>query len=371
MKAYKVLKLLLINMGILVSLLLLVENFLLPNVGKIELANNRFIKLYEHKQNQTQIFDTYNTSVFFKKAKYKKNNILRTDVDGFIIGPSVVDDYDKLIYFAGGSSTQCMYVDEDKRFPYKIQENLNNAGEKVRTINAGVGGTNSFHGYLSFITKGMKNKPDILFVMYNGNDISLLAKTGSYYNAPIQRTLIIDINKNELHEKYKGVVGLLRRMKDFFFPKLWKILREKILGFDMLKYTVDEFKNYRNLDPNNTEILDKYRKSIQNYISFCKTNDIRLILMSQFNRIENKSKVFVEDYNKFYQSKSADEFVYLYKEANSIISELSNNENIEFIDLNNLVPKTSEYIYDMIHLTDKGSLLVSEIITNYLDKTSL
>ena len=37
-----------------------------------------------------------------------------------------------------------MYVDEDKRFPYKIQENLNNAGEKVRTINAGVGGTNSF-----------------------------------------------------------------------------------------------------------------------------------------------------------------------------------------------------------------------------------
>ena len=63
----------------------------------------------------------------------------------------------------------------------------------------------------------MKNKPDILFVMYNGNDISLLAKTGSYYNAPIQRTLIIDINKNELHEKYKGVVGLLRRMKDFFF----------------------------------------------------------------------------------------------------------------------------------------------------------
>ena len=206
--------------------------------------------------------------------------------------------------------------------------------------------------------------------MYNGNDI-FLAKTGSYYNAPIQRTLIIDINKNELHEKYKGVVGLLRRMKDFFFPKLWKIFREQILGFDMLKYTVDEFKNYRNLDPNNTEILDKYRKSIQNYISFCKTNDIRLILMSQFNRIDNKSEVFVEDYNKFNQSKSVDEFIYLYKEANSIVSEISSLNNVEFIDLNNLVPKTSEYIYDMIHLTDKGSLLVSEIITNYLKKTSL
>ena len=93
--------------------------------------------------------------------------------------------------------------------------------------------------------------------------------------------------------------------------------------------------------------------------------------MSQFYRIENKSKVFVEDYTKFKQAKSADEFVELYKKANLLISEVSFKNNIEFIDLNNLVPKTPEYIYDMIHLTDKGSLLVSEIISNYLKKTSL
>lgn len=373
MKAFKVIKLLFINIGILISLLLLVENFLFSDSfsAKIELNDNRYIKLYEHKQNQTQIFDNYNWSVFFETAVHKKNNIFSTDIDGYITGPNNVEDYDKLIYFTGGSAVECMYVDEDKRFPYRVQENLRNLGKKVKSINAGVGGTNSYHGYLSLITKGMKVKPDIIFFMYNGNDISLLSKTGSYHNAPLKRKLIIDKKNKEIHTKYTGILGALRRIKDLLFPKLWRFFRENILGFDILKYPEDEFKNYRNLNPNNEDILDRYRKSIHNYISFCKTNNIRLILMSQFNRIENKSKVFVDDYNKFNQSKSAEEFVSLYREANSIISEISSTNNTEFIDLNYLVPKTPEYIYDMIHLTDKGSLLVSEIITDYLKKTSL
>lgn len=373
MKTFKAIKLIFINIGILIFLLILVENFLIPDSlsAKIQLSDNRYIKLYEHKQNQTQIFDNYNWSVFFETAKHKKNNIFSTDIDGYIVGPNTVEDYDKLIYFTGGSTVECMYVDEDKRFPYRVQENLNNLGEKVKTINAGVGGTNSYHGYLSLITKGMKVKPDVILFMYNGNDISLLSKTGSYHSAPVQRKLIYDNKNKELHTKHRGIFGTLRRIKDSLFPKLWRLIRENILGFDILKYPEDEFKNYRNLNPKNADILDNYRKSIQNYISFCKTNNIRLILMSQFNRIENKSKVFVEDYNKFHQSKSADEFISLYKKANSIISEISSVNNIEFIDLNNLVPKTPDYIYDMIHLTDKGSLLVSEIITDYLKKTSL
>lgn len=367
----KWIKLISINIGILISLLLLVENFLLPDVGGIELGNNRFIKLYEHKQNQTQIFDNYNWSVFFETAKHKKNNIFSTDINGYVVGPRVVKEYDKLIYFTGGSAVECMYVDEDKRFPYKVQEILNNEGANIKTINAGVGGTNSFHGYLSLITKGMKIKPDILFVMYNINDISLLSKTGSYLNAPVWREIIVNQKKPQIHQKHKGILGILRKFKDYLFPKLWRLFRENILGFDILNIDEDEFKNYRDLNPNSIDILETYRKSLYNYVSFCKTNNIRLILMSQFNRIENKSKVFVEDYNKFKQAKSADEFVELYKKANLLISEVSFKNNIEFIDLNNLVPKTPEYIYDMIHLTDKGSLLVSEIISNYLKKTSL
>ena len=109
---------------------------------------------------------------------------------------------------------------------------------------------------------------------------------------------------------------------------------------------------------------------LQNFISCSQTNYNQVDYNFFLNFESDKVLIDVRSDEEI-SIKSVDEFIYLYKEANSIVSEISSLNNVEFIDLNNLVPKTSEYIYDMIHLTDKGSLLVSEIITNYLKKTSL
>ena len=42
-------------------------------------------------------------------------------------------------------------------------------------------------------------------------------------------------------------------------------VKENILGFDVLKINADEFKNYRDLNPNSLDILEIYRKSLYNY----------------------------------------------------------------------------------------------------------
>ena len=365
----KWIKILTINLFILFVFLLIIEKLFLKNVNTgIELNKNRYINLREHKQNEIQIFDNKYQSIKYKSAIYKEKNKITTDNEGFIIGPNIVKDFDKLIFFSGGSTTQCMYVDEDKRFPYLVQENLNRLGHKVKTVNSGVGGSNSFHGYLSFITKGMELRPDILFVMYNINDISLLSKTGSYFNAPNIRKIIIDQKNIDDHTSFEGFLGNLRRVRNILYPKLWKLFRENILGFKVFSFPTDEFKNHRVQNYSNSEIISKYKNSIMNFVSFSKNNDIRLILLSQFNRIENKSEIFTEEYNKFKQEKEIDEFVDLYKKANESLLEISISNNIEFIDVNELIPKTDEFIFDSIHLTDKGSILVSEIISNYLSK---
>jgi hypothetical protein len=365
----KWIKISIVNLLVLFVLLLIIEKIFLKNVNAgIELNNDRHINLREHKQNTTQIFDNKYQSTRYKSAVFKEKNAITTDSEGFIVGPNIIKDYDKLIFFSGGSTTQCIYVDEDKRFPYLVQENLNGVGYNVKTVNSGVGGSNSFHGYLSFITKGMRLSPDILFVMYNINDIALLSKTGSYFNAPSNRKLIIDKKNIENHPYFDRFLGFLRRVKNILYPKLWKLFRENVLGFKVFSVTTDEFKNHRVQNPSNSEILSKYKNSILNFVSFCKNNNIRLILLSQFNMIENKSEIFIQDYNQYKQEKEIEEFVDLYKQANELLLEISILNNIEFIDLNKLIPKTDEFIFDTIHLTDKGSILVSKIISNYLSK---
>ena len=142
-KFSKTIKTIIINLFILFGLLLIIENFVLDVSlnSEIKLNDSRSIYLREHKLNSTQTFDNLWLSDNYEMAVYKPSNIIRTDDQGHIIGPKEVNDYDKLAYFLGGSTTESAYVDEDKRFPYLVQENL--LDYNFKTVNAGVGGQNS------------------------------------------------------------------------------------------------------------------------------------------------------------------------------------------------------------------------------------
>ena len=155
-KFLKTIKTVIINLFILFGLLLIIENVVIDISlnTEIKLSDARSIYLREHKLNSTQTFDNLWLSDNYEMAVYKPSNIIRTDDEGHIIGPKGMNDYDKVAYFLGGSTTESAYVDEDKRFPYLVQENL--LDYNLKTVNAGVGGQNSKQGYLSFITKGIK-----------------------------------------------------------------------------------------------------------------------------------------------------------------------------------------------------------------------
>ena len=89
--------------------------------------------------------------------------------------------------------------------------------------------------------------------------------------------------------------------------------------------------------------------------------------MTQFNRIENNDLIYKETARTFnFNDKETDLYRKEYIEFNKIIKELAINENIAIIDLNYLVPKNEKYMYDLVHLNDKGSILVSEIIVDFL-----
>ena len=64
----------------------------------------------------------------------------------------------------------------------------------------------------------------------------------------------------------------------------------------------------------------------------------------------------------------AEEMVGLYNELNEIIRKVAAETDTHLIDLDIKIPKTSEYIYDFIHLNTKGSRLVGNLISQELIK---
>jgi hypothetical protein len=87
--------------------------------------------------------------------------------------------------------------------------------------------------------------------------------------------------------------------------------------------------------------------------------------MTQFNRVNLEDELF----NKISLSMiNKEEYVESYVRLNDVIREVSMSRNVDLIDLANLIPSSSYYMYDPVHLNENGSKLAAEILTNYWTK---
>jgi hypothetical protein len=85
--------------------------------------------------------------------------------------------------------------------------------------------------------------------------------------------------------------------------------------------------------------------------------------MTQFSRIKLDDSETRGEYEKYPQALSYSEYVKLYNMANDIIRQVAREEKVVLIDLDKLVPSSSKFMYDSLHLNTEGSKLVSQIIS--------
>ena len=86
--------------------------------------------------------------------------------------------------------------------------------------------------------------------------------------------------------------------------------------------------------------------------------------MTQFNRINSNDELFKSRFNNR-KGIDMDQYIKGYARLNDVIREVSVNREIDLIDLDRLVPSSSDYIYDAVHLNENGSKLVADIMINY------
>ena len=148
--------------------------------------SGRSIKLKEHTPNITRVY---------KREGISKNIggkiSFRTDKDGFIL-PNLMENSSAnnehfTIAFLGGSTTECLIVKEDLRFPVLVGKSLKKSLDKdIFVINAGCAGDTIHDSINSLFNKVMNYKPDIAVVMHAINDAGLLLNKGNYRERMIQ-----------------------------------------------------------------------------------------------------------------------------------------------------------------------------------------
>lgn len=278
-----------------------------------------------------------------------KHYPFRADSDGFLMPSQVHQKPDLTVAFLGGSTTECMFMQEEERFPYRVGRQMETQlGLKVNSLNCGVSGNNSLHDILVLQGKVLAKKPQAVVLMECVNDLGFLVLMGSYWTPHATRGIVFD--------------------KEYGPVKTW-IIRHLIgrKGLEQQAYHTDEFAaqrgQLRTLDI--PALQSSYRKNLELFVYLCRLHGIKPVLMTQFNRFtENPEPNLLKQMEHIERDWGTPYAAYrnAYRAMLDTVRDVAREQKVDLIDLDELVPKTKEYLYDTVHLSAKGSALVADIV---------
>ena len=272
----------------------------------------------------------------------------RTDDRSYILPSERHPDAIATVVFLGGSTTECVAVHEDKRFPALASSIWKEKGLKVDTLNGAHAGNNVHDAVNVLFNHVIADRPDVAVLMEATNDVGTLRRAKSY--APsMGRTASIRLAARwvmQILSSHSDLAGLARQSAGMRHRP-----REHDAATDWRQGQA----------PADSGIADLYRAHLKIFVHMCRDFGIEPVLMTQpYSRHRNAmTPVWLE-------STAQDQF-------NDIIRDVGRSENVLVIDLvthlKSDVPEwdTPNHIfYDAIHVTDAGSEVYAAYIAAQL-----
>lgn len=278
----------------------------------------------------------------------------KTDSLGFILPYTSLDSSSKTVVFLGGSTTECLKVQEDNRVHVKVEEQLT----KVSCLNIGNSGNHSMHSLNLLTNKILSLSPDVLVINHNVNDLSILLNTGAYFNKHPQRSLLLH-NTEQLYAYKVGypknwfVRKYIPYMSLVLFPTAFE-------GEDLIENQEFSTKPLRP-DLNIDSLKEMYRKSIMGLVNYASSWGIKTVLMTQGSCFEEYGIKNIERYDCYNLDS-------LHKEFNKVIRDVAVISNVSLVDAEKLMEDKKEYFHDVVHYTDSGSIFISNHIASKIKR---
>lgn len=346
------------------------EKLLQKRFPKSGYGYQRVINLREHKPLFSD--DIYPTDEDLRNAEFleRKKYTLRVDENGYIIPSQIHPEADLTIVFLGGSTTECLYMDEDDRFPYQVGRLIERDLKlKVNSYNSGKAGNNSLHSIDILLNKVMFINPDIVVMMHNINDLIILLFEESYWNNNKMKSPIIKIKPSIGNNLEQSLII----MRDYCVPNLSRAFGELFERF-FKKKPLTEFPAIKGgkIEIKTSQLLQDFKANLEIFIDICRHRHIVPVLMTQANRFKEDPDTFVASLIRRIEIAHGityKEFKEIYDLLNEQIRIVGKSNNVLVVDLANKIPREKQYMYDTAHLTSLGSHLTSQVIYQNLGVT--
>lgn len=283
---------------------------------------------------------------------------LSVDDNGFIMPSKRHLDPDIEVVFLGGSTTECIYIDENKRFSNLTALNLERDHTvKVNAYNGGVSGNNTLHSLNNLINKVVPMKPDIVVLMHNINDWSIMLHSGSLWKAHDSRSPLVNDGVD------RNIKSILTRFKNKYVPHLYHSIKSISASSQDEFFSARENKNIYSVE----EFVTEFEQNLEIFIQICRAKGVRPVLMTQANRFLGTPDNFILGLlKKLDLPYDYKDLKLLQDQFNETIRSASLKHDVILVDLAKDIPQNKRYLYDFVHLNEAGSILAAEIISKKL-----
>ena len=312
-------------------------------------------------------------------------------------GDELTQEFGYRVLAVGGSTTECLYLDQDEAWPRLLQSRLGDVrGRKVWVGNAGKSGLNSRDHVI--LLKQLLNQYDDLdavVLLVGVNDLaSRLRQDGAYDPAFMSRA-----NAERLLLRRSFSVVPDPSLPSYKKTALWRLLRGAKAAAFPPPYARGEVQDeagklyatwrerrrdapfVRDATPDLTTALEEYARNLDTIIDLARGKSVRLILVTQptlwrrdmpaelsgllwMGGVGNFQK---EAGKEYYSAGALAEGMALYNET---LLKTCRERGAECVDLAPLVPKDSTAFYDDCHFNEGGARLVAEALAGYMKATT-
>ncbi len=353
------------------SLALLSEKILALKAGSLShpLGVKRFIKLREFEPGYAAVLLPSLEAMAQSDTLERRPYIVRVDENGFIMPAKVHEHPDLTLVFLGGSTTEDIYDDENNRFPYLAGHLLEESTQlRVNSYNAAKSGNDSLHSLDVLLNKVVPLKPDIVAMMHNINDLSILLLERSYWNKNPYRSPLIE-EKPDWRTVGKNLQETFQLARDLVVPNLYAALHRLLHAEGKSK--ADEFQQVRGqkIEVNQDFLVREFARNLQTFINICRAREITPVLLTMPSRLKDDPDPLIrrlmqrlEDQNGI----SYRDFKGTFDRFNQEIRGVAAQNRVLLVDLAREIPPEKEYMSDVVHFNPAGSRLVAQKIATGL-----
>lgn len=291
--------------------------------------------------------------------------------------PGDLKQYDHRILCVGGSTTECIYVNDEDSWPWALQLMLEKqTGRKICVGNSGRSG--QFTGNHAYVLREYHFAPefDWVVVLAGINDLGLFLQ-GTYDKRIAQVPEVTLVHPSgfaakpqyyRLSEVGKRVTQLKRR----FFPEQGSIEQDPGGEWydDVRRQRRDALKKGAlTKPPPGVEVgLERYEQGLMEIISACRDRGQHLVLMTQPTMWRADLPPSLEDLlwavagDRAY---SPGVLRLLMDAYNERMKKVADRESVELLDLASMLEEDTTTFYDDCHFNTSGSRKVAAILSKW------